>query len=142
MVFCLRWRSVCVANTHSHSLAPMPKASAPKAPCVRGVAVAADERDARQGEAELRTDDVDDAVAIVAHRDVVDPEVARSSASSRETCRAASPSRQRQVAAAGRNRMIGDRDVRVGAAQPSGLRAIRPAKACGLDTSCTRCRSI
>src|SRR3569623_1632177 len=32
--FCLRCRSVCVANTHSHSLEPMPKASAPKAPCV------------------------------------------------------------------------------------------------------------
>jgi hypothetical protein len=30
----LRWASVCVARTCSTSLVPMPKASAPKAPCV------------------------------------------------------------------------------------------------------------
>ena len=33
--FCRVWRRVWVAKTHSHSLAPMPNASAPNAPCVQ-----------------------------------------------------------------------------------------------------------
>ena len=40
----------------------------------RGMAVAADQRHARQGEAEFRPDDVHDAVPIVLHSDVVDAE--------------------------------------------------------------------
>ncbi len=34
IVFALVWRRHWVARTHSISLAPIPKASAPKAPCV------------------------------------------------------------------------------------------------------------
>ena len=47
----------------------MPKASAPKAPWVRGVRVAADDGHAGLGDAELGSDDVDD--ALVARVDVV-----------------------------------------------------------------------
>ena len=34
MLFGLGWESVCVASTCSTSLVPIPKASAPNAPCV------------------------------------------------------------------------------------------------------------
>ena len=69
------WGSVWVASTCSTSLVPMPNASAPKAPWVDGVAVAAHDRHARQGAALLRPDDVDDALPGVAHRVVGDAEL-------------------------------------------------------------------
>ena len=62
--------SVCVASTCSTSLVPMPKASAPNAPCVDGVRVAADDGHAGLGDAELGADDVDD--ALLARVDVVE----------------------------------------------------------------------
>ena len=52
----------CVASTCSTSLVPMPNASAPNAPCVDGVAVAAHDRHARLREPELGTDHVHDAL--------------------------------------------------------------------------------
>ena len=66
MRFCLRWRSVCVASTHSHSLDA--DAERDRAECAvgAGMAVAADQGHAGQREAELGSDDMDDAVAPVA----------------------------------------------------------------------------
>ena len=55
-----------MASTCSTSLVPMPKARAPNAPCVAGVRVAADDRHARLGQAQLRPDHVHDALALVA----------------------------------------------------------------------------
>ena len=46
----------------------MPKASAPKAPCVAVWRVAADDRHARLGDAQLRADHVHDALALGAER--------------------------------------------------------------------------
>ena len=62
--------SVCVASTCSTSLVPMPNASAPNAPWVRGVRVAADDGHAGLGDAEFGADDVDD--ALLARVDVVE----------------------------------------------------------------------
>ena len=59
-----------MARTCSTSLVPMPKASAPNAPWVRGVRVAADDGHAGLGDAEFGADDVDD--ALVARVDVVE----------------------------------------------------------------------
>ena len=61
---------VCVARTCSTSLVPMPKASAPNAPCVRGVRVAADDGHARLGDAEFGADDMHD--ALIARVDIVE----------------------------------------------------------------------
>ncbi len=80
-------RSVCVASTCSTSLVPMPCASAPKAPCVRGVGVAADHRHAGQRRALLRADHVDDALAQVVHVEVGLPWNLSQLASSVSTCR-------------------------------------------------------
>ncbi len=77
MFLALDWISVWVASTCSTSDVPMPWASAPKAPWVDGVAVAADDRRARQGEALLRPDDVDDALAGVELVVIFDAEFAR-----------------------------------------------------------------
>ena len=58
------WSRHCVASTCDTSLVPMPKASAPNAPCVLGVAVAADDRRARLREPELGPDHVHDPLAV------------------------------------------------------------------------------
>ena len=55
-----------MARTISTSLVPIPNASAPNAPCVLVWRVAAHDGHPRLGQAELRTDDVDDALAGVA----------------------------------------------------------------------------
>ena len=60
--------SVWVAMTCSTSLVPMPNAIAPNAPWVEVWLVAADDGDARHREPELRADDVDDALLLVAER--------------------------------------------------------------------------
>ena len=75
IVFCFFWRRVWVANTHSHSLAPMPKAIAPKAPWVEVWLSPQTSVDAGQRKAEFRPDHVDDAMPLVAHRNVVDAEL-------------------------------------------------------------------
>ncbi len=62
IVWALAGAGVWVARTCSTSLVPIPKASAPKAPWVRGVAVAADNGFAGQGQAQFRADHVDDAL--------------------------------------------------------------------------------
>ena len=54
----------------------MPKASAPNAPWVDGVAVAADDGHARLGAALLRADDVDDALIVARHVVELDAELA------------------------------------------------------------------
>ena len=66
---------VCVAMTCSTSLVPMPKASAPNAPWVRGVRVAADDGHAGLGGAELGADHVDDALLGVLHVEEFDAEL-------------------------------------------------------------------
>ena len=67
--------SVWVASTCSTSLVPMPNASAPNAPCVEVWRVAADDGHARLGQAELRADDVHDALLDVAERVQPDAEL-------------------------------------------------------------------
>jgi hypothetical protein len=67
--------SVCVASTCSTSLVPMPNASAPNAPCVAGVRVAADDRHARLGDAQLRADDMNDALIARVHVVELDAEL-------------------------------------------------------------------
>ena len=57
-----------MASTCSTSLVPMPNASAPNAPWVAVWRVAADDRHARLGDAELRADDVHDPLAVGAER--------------------------------------------------------------------------
>ena len=54
IVFGRAWSSVCVASTCSTSEVPMPKASAPKAPCVEVWLVAADDRHPRLRQARAR----------------------------------------------------------------------------------------
>ncbi len=61
--------------TCSTSLVPMPNASAPKAPWVAGVGVAADDGHAGLGGAELGSDHVDDALVAVLHVEELDAEV-------------------------------------------------------------------
>jgi hypothetical protein len=65
-------QSVCVVITCSTSVEPMPKASAPKAPCV-AVRIAADECDAGQRQSLLRSDDMHDPPPRVARAEVHDP---------------------------------------------------------------------
>ena len=107
----------------------------------RGMAVAADDRRARQGEALLRPDDVDDALAVVELVEVLDAELARVLAPA-----------LRPASALSGSAMPCERSV-VGtlwsttASVFSGARTLRPARrrpsnACGLVTSWTRWRSI
>ena len=106
----------------------------------RGVAVAADDGHARQGEALLGPDDVDDALAVVELMVIFDAEFARVLGERLDLER-----RFRIVDALG---AVGGRHVVVDHGQrPLGARTLRPAmrspsKACGLVTSWTRCRSI
>ena len=73
----LGWISVCVASTCSTSEVPMPKRERAEGAMGRGVAVAADDRRAGQGEALLRPDDVHDALAQVEFVVIFDAEFAR-----------------------------------------------------------------
>ena len=81
-----------------------------------GVAVAADQRHPRQGEAELGPDDMDDAVPPVAHRDVADAEPGAVLLQPGQLARG-EPVGQRPVAKPGRHGMVGDGEVRAGPAQ-------------------------
>ncbi len=67
--------SVWVASTCSTSLVPMPKASAPNAPWVEVWRVAAHDGHAGLGQAQLRADDVHDALLDVAQRVQPDAEL-------------------------------------------------------------------
>ena len=115
--------SVWVASTCSTSLVPMPKASAPNAPCVEVCAVAADDRHAGLGQAQLRADDVHDALLDVAQRVQPDAELGAVLAQ-RLDLRAATPGRRsaRAMSSVGDVVVLG-RDVR------SGRRTGRPASA-------------
>ena len=64
-----------MASTISTSLVPIPNASAPNAPWVRGVRVAADDGHPGLGQSELRADDVDDALSGIADAVERDPEL-------------------------------------------------------------------
>ena len=109
----------------------------------RGVRVAADDRHARLGDAQLRADHVDDALARGADRVDRHAELARSCPrASRSAC-----------ATAGRRSSAGSVEPSVGtlwsavASVRSGRRTVRPASrrlsnACGLVTSWTRWRSM
>ncbi len=107
----------------------------------RGVAVAADDGGAGQGEALLGADDVDDALALVALVEILDAEIgARSSPAPRPGC--GSPPRrcpcERSVVG-----MLWSTTASVFSGERT-LRPVmrRPSKACGLVTSWTRWRSI
>ena len=76
MFFAFFCNSVCVASTCSTSDVPMPCASAAEGAMGRGVAVAADDRRARQGEPLLGSDDMNDALAPVVLVVIFEPEFA------------------------------------------------------------------
>ena len=109
---------VWVASTCSTSLVPMPNASAPNAPCVAVWRVAADDRHARLGDAELGADDVDDALAVGAERVERDAELGAVALERLDLDAADSSSLMRR----GDRRAVG-RDVVVG----GGERAVRAA---------------
>ena len=67
--------SVCVASTCSTSEVPIPKASAPIAPCVLVWLSPQTMRHAGQRDALLRPDDVHDALARIEHREIRDAEL-------------------------------------------------------------------
>jgi hypothetical protein len=69
------WISVWVASTCSTSEVPMPCASAPKAPCVEVWLSPQTMVMPGQGEALLRADDVDDALALVVLVVILDAEI-------------------------------------------------------------------
>ena len=71
-VFCSRH---CVASTCDTSLVPMPKASAPNAPCVLVWLSPQTMIVAGLGQSQLRADDVDDALPLGAQRVQLDAEV-------------------------------------------------------------------
>ena len=134
--------SVCVASTCSTSDVPMPNASAPIAPCVRGVAVAADDGHARQADALLRPDDVDDALPRVAAPGNRARRTRRRCApASRPGCRL-SCSAMPALRSRGRDVVVHHRDRRVRPAHLRARPARSPSNACGLVTSCTRWRSM
>jgi DNA-binding IclR family transcriptional regulator len=86
------------------------------------VAVAADDRHAGLGEAELRTDDVHDALAAIPHRVQPHPEL-RTVLAQRLDLRAADevddrPGRRRDVVVLGRDRELGAADPAAGGTQP------------------------
>ena len=102
-----------------------------------GVRVAADDRHPRLGQAELGADHVDDAVAAVAERIQAHAELGAVARERLELGLArARPARR------GRWRRCGRRSRRCGrAGAPRRPAARSPSNACGLVTSCTRCRS-
>ena len=135
-----RWSRHWVARTISTSLVPIPNASAPNAPCVDGVRVAAHDRHARLGQPELRPDDVDDALVRVAEAVERDAELA--AVRRRAGGPARRPSRRGSAGCAAWSGSSGRRSRR---SAPGGGR-VRPRRrspvnACGLVTSWTRCRS-
>ena len=106
----------------------------------RGVAVAAHDRRAGQGEALLRTDDVDDALALVELVEIFDAEVARV-LGERLDLLGAFRIGIGQRAVGGRHVVI-DHGERLFRRVHLAAGRRRPSKACGEVTSCTRCRSI
>ena len=80
-----------------------------------GVRIAADQRDTRQREAEFGSYDMDDAVAFIADRHIGNSEGADVLLEPLQLPRC-EPVRHRQRPSRRRHRMIGDRDMRVGAA--------------------------
>ncbi len=65
-----RWMSVWVASTCSTSEVPIPNAKRAKGTVGRGMRIAADDGHAGLGEALLRPDDVDDALADIVHAEI------------------------------------------------------------------------
>ena len=109
----------------------------------RRVAVAADDRHARLGDAELRPDDVDDALALGAERVDAGRRTPRSCArASRPATRLSSSLMRAAIGVPS----VGTLWSAVASVR-SGRRTVRPARrrpsnACGLVTSWTRCRSM
>ena len=100
----------------------------------RGVAVAADDRHARLGEALLRPDDVDDALVRVAHRVERDAElgavgVERLELASRDLVL------DRLVDVLGRHVVVRRREREIGSADRAAFACRSPSKACGEVTS-------
>ena len=107
----------------------------------RGMAVAADDGRAGQGEALLGPDHMDDALALVALVVIFDAEIAGVLA---PACRSAAPTSGSSMPL---ERSVVGTLWSTTASVFSGARTLRPAmrrpsKACGLVTSCTRWRSI
>jgi uncharacterized NAD-dependent epimerase/dehydratase family protein len=105
----------------------------------RGVRVAAHDRHAGLGQPELRAHHVDDALLRVAERVQPDAELV-AVAAQRLDLRARHRVADRQQVV-GRRVVVLGRDRQVG--RRTGARpARRPSNACGLVTSCSRCRSM
>ncbi len=140
MFFAFFWISVCVASTCSTSRGADAVGERAERAMGRGVAVAADDRGSRQGEALLRPDDVDDALPLVELVEIFDAELARI-LGQRSTCVAASGSAMPCERSVVGTLWSTTASVFFGART---LRPVmrRPSKACGLVTSCTRWRSI
>ena len=145
-VFGLRCSRHCVASTCPTSVVPMPKASAPNAPCV--LVWLSPQTMVMPGcvSAELRADDVHDAAPVVLQPEQLDAELARSCASSCRTCRAADSTAIGTPPNDLRRCRSASSDPSSRACGPGGARC-RPrarstSKACGEVTSCTRCRSM
>ena len=131
---------VWVARTCSTSLVPMPKASAPKAPCVE--VWLSPQTIVMPGwvTPELGADDVDDALARAAQREERDAELGAVALEGLDLGRARAGRRCRAS-----RPMVGTLWSTVASVR-SGRRTVRPAsrrpsKACGEVTSWTRCRS-
>ena len=108
----------------------------------RGVAVAADDGHAGQGEALLRADDVDDALAAVELVEILDAEIAGVLGQRRDLRRALSGSSMPCERSVVGTLWSTTASVLLRLRAPCGPAMRRPSKACGLVTSCTRWRSM
>ena len=104
-----------MARTISTSLVPIPNASAPNAPWVDGVRIAAHDRHPGLGQPELRSDDVDDALARVADAVERDPELGAVGLELVDLGERHLVD-ERQAAIGRRDRVVGGRDGLAGAA--------------------------
>ena len=123
-VFGWRWSSVCGREDHLDLARPDPEGERPERAVGRRVAVAADDRHARLGQAELRADDVDDPLGVAAVGVDRDPELG---AVGLELLHLRGRHRvdDREAARGGGRRVIGGGDRALGAAdaEPAGTQA-------------------
>ncbi len=110
-----RCQTVWVASTCSTSEAPMPKARAPIAPCVAVCESPHTMREARQRQALLRPDHVDDALPRIAGPEKRESPLPRRSATARDLAldlgRGAPARRRRDVVVGHRHREVGAADA-------------------------------
>ena len=134
--------SVCVASTCSTSLVPMPKASAPNAPCVQVWQSPQTIVMPGLGQPQLGADDVDDALAGIAQAVAAGCRTPRSCCASASICLRRDRIGDRRPRARWSGRVIHGRDGEVGAADRA-ARQPQPVERLRADvTSWTRCRSM